>query len=287
MWSIIALLFTCALIGFFIYSLYVPVIFKPLITSMIPSRQYECNDNARQISDTCTLYSRAKGSKLVVIFVGGSFITSRLHTHYGLSNALNEQLGDSYDILMFGYPTRFQNLYSSPTIRDTMLYINRIFSAEYISKYSEYHAIGVSAGALLASAFIRKESDKQASQDMKVPSIGLTFSTLVTICGVLTTEFHIKTITKLFDFYIMRSTPGRRHYSAFNLDSSVRKLVISAYNDFLFAQSNQLAMREQTTEKVFFQGPDLPHSFVQAHLLPESKVAIKRISDFIAQPLPI
>lgn len=286
MWSIVALLLTCAIIGFFVYSLYVPVIFKPLITSMLPSREYECNDNARHISDTCTLYSRARGEKLVVIFVGGSFIKSRLDTHYGLSNALNTQLGDGYDILIFSYPTRFQSFYSSPTIRDTMLYINGVLSAEYISKYSEYHAIGVSAGALLASAFIRKESDKQASREMSVPSIGLRFSTFVSVCGVLTTEFHVKTITKLFEYYIMRSTPGKGHYSAFNLDSSVRKLIISAYNDFLFAQSNKLVMREHATEKVFFQGPDLPHSFVQAHMLPESEAAIKRISDFIIHTLP-
>lgn len=281
MWSVIALLFTFAFIGFFIYSLYVPVIFKPVITSMIPSRQYEYNGNATKINDACTLYSHAKGNKLVVIFVGGSFIKSRLETHYGLSNALNEQLGDNYDILIFSYPTRFQNFYSSPTICDTMLYINSVLSEDYVKTYSEYHAIGVSAGALLAAAFIRKESDKQASQEMKVPSIGLKFSTLVTICGVLTTEFHLKTITKLFDFYVMRSTPGKRYYSAFNLDSSVRKLVISAHNDFLFAQSNQLVVREPMIEKVFFHSPDLPHSFVNSQLLPESKAAVKRISDFI------
>lgn len=245
---------------------------KPLISALVPNIEYQQNDNAKLIGKT-TLYSNPTSNhdKLIVVFIGGCGLFSNRNNFYGMTNVMNELMGSNYDILLFEYPVRFKN-----TILETMLAINKIL-VDYIH-YTTIHAVGVSFGSLLAGAFCQKEAFISKALAMKVPQIGMRFASLSAVSGVLDCSFSAQLMTSLFNFYIMRNTPGILNYTCYGLQ--IPRLVISATTDFLVAQTTRFIQNEVGQYKIY-NSKNLPHAFIQYINLEEAIDAIGRIRDFI------
>lgn len=267
--SILAsLVILCVLILIVLY----PEPIKPIISTLVPNIEYAPNDNAKVIGKT-TLYSHPTSNhdKLIVVFIGGCGLFSNRNNFYGMTNLLNDLMGPSYDILLFEYPVRFKH-----TVLETMLAINDILM-DYIH-YTTIHAVGVSFGSLLAGAFCQKESFPSKSLAMKVPQIGMNFSSLSIFSGVLDVEFSAQLLTSVFNFYIMKNTPGRSNYTCYGLQ--IPRFVISATTDFLVSQTTRFIQTEVGQYKIY-NSKNLPHAFAQYINLEESVDAIGRVRDFI------
>lgn len=272
--TIFTILISVLVIILLAWVVFYPEPIKYVLTALYPGQDYAPNENAKRIANT-TLYSSPNSShdKLVVVFIGGSGLYSRMDNFYGFSNKLNEMLGDEYDILLFEYPVRFKN-----TILDSMIAINKVL-VDYIH-YKTVHAIGISFGALLAGAFYQKEATLTKSIAMKVPQIGIKFTTLSVLSGVFECKFNADLMTKLFNFYIMRGTPSTINYTCYGIP--IPKLAISANTDFLVAQTVKFIQHEQCESKIY-KSQSLPHAFCQHINLDEAIDSIKLVSNFIVK----
>lgn len=266
--TLISVFIICLLVYFAIY----PEPIKFVLSALYINPEYEANENATKTAKT-TLYSNpgSKHDKLIVVFIGGGGLFSKMTNIYGFTNKLNELMGSDYDILTFEYPIRFKN-----TILDSMLAINKIL-LDYIH-YTTIHAVGISFGSLLAGAFYNKEMTLTKSSGMSVPQIGMRFTSLCVLSGVLECNFNVDIITKLFKFYIMRNTPGIINYTCYGLP--IPKFIVSANSDFLVAQTSKFIQNE-TCEYKIYDSKTLPHAFCQLTNLDEAVDSIKRVRDFI------
>lgn len=263
-----SILVLCVVIWIVLY----PEPLKLVLSAISPSVEYDANDNAKIIGNA-TLYSNptSKHDKLIVVFIGGCGLYSSQRNFYGFTNKLNELIGANYDILLFQYPVRFKY-----TVLESMLAINKIL-VDYIH-YETIHAIGISFGSLLAGAFCQKESFLSKSVAMNVPQIGMKFTSLTALSGVLECTFNAELMTSLFNFYIMRNTPGRVNYTCFGLQ--IPRFVVSATTDFLVSQTTRFIQLELGQYKIY-NSKNLPHAFVQFINLEEAVDAIGRVRDFI------
>lgn len=216
---------------------------------------------------------------VIVFFIGGSFLFQDLTSHYGIGNKLYELMGPkNFDVMLMQYPVRFGS-----TLQQSMLSINKTLS-DIMLKYKEFYAIGYSAGSLLASVFIQKELDADYSSKIKVPQIGLVFRKFVGICGLYYPVFVNNTIlTKLFKYYILRSTVSPSMYTVTSSMESIPKLVISNTTDFLYAQTAKFIQTVPNTAYKIYTNTNLNHTFIENIDLIESKDALELIQKFILQ----
>lgn len=217
---------------------------------------------------------------LIVFFIGGSFLFQDLTSHYGIGNKLYELMGPKkIDVMLMRYPVRFAS-----TVQQSMLSINKTLS-DVMLKYKEFYAIGYSAGSLLASVFIQKELDADYSSKIKVPQIGLSFKKFIGVCGLYYPVFMNNTmLTKLFRYYILRSTVNPSMYTVTSLMESIPKLVISNTTDFLYAQTAKFIQTTPNTAYKIYTNTKLNHTFIENVDLAESKDAFELIQKFILQP---
>lgn len=271
--TIFSILISILVIGLIIWLVVYPEPLKKVLSSLYPSPVYDPNKNARKVSSNVTFYTSpiSKGDKLIVIFIGGGGMFSKIENFYGLANQLNEYIGPDYDIVLFSYPVRFKN-----NIHDAMVSINKTLM-QYIH-YTTVHAVGISFGALLAGAFYQKETTAVKAKAMNLQQIGMRFSSLSILSGMIECKFNADILTKLFIYYIMDKTPGIIYYTCYGV--SIPKLIISASSDFLVAQTAKFIQTEPCEYKIF-QSTTLPHSFAQFINLEEGREAIKMVSDFI------
>lgn len=271
-WTLISTLLSIIIIGLTIWMIITPAPLKLILNKIYFQDDYNANVNANVTPDY-TLYSmpNSKHDKLIVIFVGGAFLFSIVSNVYGIMNVLNEKLTDKYDILTFSYPVRFKY-----TLKDSLIGINKILS-QFVH-YPVVHAVGVSAGVLLAGAFYQKESNLTVAQQMQVPQIGMQFKSFCGLSGIYETKLNTDLLTTLFDFYIMRNTPSKLKYTCYNMP--IPKYVISAKSDFLLAQTVKYAQNEPCQYHIY-DSLTLPHAFSQLINLPEALDSLDRISQFI------
>lgn len=272
LWSFLGLFITVIIIVVVVYFIINPTPVTLLLDKLNPGVIYKANSNALVNTDY-TLYSDPKSTheQLVIVFIGGAGLFSTVSNVYGLTNELNEQLGPTYDILTFNYPTRYKY-----TIQQTMLAINEKLK-NYIT-YTKIHVIGISFGALLAGAFFHKEAHSEISTQMGVPQIGMHFKSFIILSGLMETKFNSILLEKIFQMYILRGTPGIQHYSCYGI--KVPKFVISAKSDFLLAQSMKFIESEHCEYKMY-ESTILPHAFAQLIHLDNSKDSIQRMVKFI------
>ncbi|AQN78591.1 ACH96177.1 GrBNV gp19-like protein [Kallithea virus] len=273
-WNILSILITVIFVIALIWFVLYPTPIKYVLQCFVPKTEYEPNANYTTVKNYI-LYTNAKSNhtKLIVIIPGGAGLLNSIANIYGFMNKLNETLGDDYDILTFSYPVRFKH-----TIRDSMLRVNEVLSD--FTHYEEIHGIGLSFGSLLLGAFNNKESNILSSQQMQVPQIGIKFKTFTGICGMYQPFFNVKLLTWLFDFYIMRGTPGIKLYSCYGMP--IPKLIITSNSDFLVSQSTKF-LQSENAESLSYPTANLPHTFPQYINLPEAQQSIVKIVDFIKQ----
>lgn len=265
----ISLLFTFIILGLVVWILLFPDPIKKVLNYAYPSVPYEVNENAK-VTDEYTLYSNkdSPADKLVVVFIGGSGIFSNVSTVYGFTNHLNTALGVEYDILTFPYPVRFKY-----TVHDTLVHITNLL--RNFLHYNEYHAIGISYGAMLFGGFYQKESNADIAREMQVDRIGINFRSFTGISGIYSSQFNISLLTKMFHFYILRKTPGNKYYSCYGIrDISV--FVISSLSDFLLSQTINF-LNSEHPESYIYRTKKLPHNFPQLLNLPEATDCIDRV----------
>lgn len=270
MLSVLKIVFTVLILFLLIRFLWKPVYIKTILNKLSDPIEYNLHENAK-IQKNYILYSKEGNKNLTIIFHGGAFLFSDFKNAYGFSNSLYEHL-KTFDILIFQYPVRFDF-----TIEQAMIAINDILK-NFINRYDNYTAIGVSAGVLLMGTFLQKEMNKDVAQKICVPQIGLNISKFVAINGVFDTNFNNSVLNKLFSFYIMRGTSSIKNYSCYNL--SVPKLIISNTYDFLYEQTKNYIKTEQCSLKIF-QNKNLDHRFIFYQNLNETNIAIKSISSFL------
>lgn len=271
---------TVLVLGSLILLLIFPLPAKPLLYHAFYSPVYEPRDSDSTVTverrNDYTLYratdEQRQNERLIVVLIGGAFLFNNLRTHYGFSNLLHERASkDGYDLMVVRYPVRFRN-----TMRDMMLSLNKSLSE--VLRYRVYHAIGFSAGALLAGTFVRKEDDKAYAEKIRVPQIGLRFSSFVGLCGLYEPVFDVQLFTRLFSFYVSRGTPGAKLYTCYGL--RIPRFVVSSNQDILYAQTVKYLRSEPDVRRKIFD-KRLPHSFVQMINLPESVETIDLIAQFI------
>lgn len=165
--------------------------------------RYALADNGREYAHTTLYTGRGCGEKsLLVWFGGGGFYYSDRRSAYGLLNALSAALPD-FDVLAFDHPVRFLH-----TVRESLLAVNAALASDN-RRYRDYHAVGLSSGALLMGAFQTKETSAAAATATRVPTVGIRFASMVGVRGL----YDARPDDPWFQFYVMRGTPGRQHYS--------------------------------------------------------------------------
>lgn len=218
---------------------------------------------------------------LLIWFHHGGLVASRSSDAYGLLNELYDALNDdkhNLDILTFDYPT----VSYTTSVKDIMLYFNELFQSLNIAQeYRHIYGCGFSAGALLMGAHQAKEENAEKAKLMQVPAIGVKFSCLIAISGLLTSSFHNRFLDYTFKRYYFRGTPSYNLYSWFSLDyNSTRKLVITTQSDFLLKQSYHYVSR-YTCEYAFFPNKSLDHCSLLQLNVQECQDTIKKIATFI------
>lgn len=272
--TLVSVIVSVVVLTLLVWLIITPAPLKYIFAAAFPTIDYSPNANAKVTKDY-TLYAnpKSKGEKLIIVFIGGSGLYSKIENIYGFTNTLNEKLNEDYDIVTFKYPVRFTH-----TVLDAMLSINNTLSK--FLHYKEYHAVGISFGALLAGAFYQKEHFKEASIAMRVKQIGIHFKSFSGLSGMYETSFNVELLTRMFDFYIMRNTPGKAWYTCYNMaiykDVGLPKLAISAESDFLVAQTLKFLLTEASSSKIY-KSQTLPHSFSQLIHLPEALNSIDRV----------
>lgn len=216
--------------------------------------------------------------KLIVVFIGGSFLFKALSSHYGIGNKLYELFkNDNFNVMLLSYPVRF-----SATLQQSMLSINNTLQEIALTQYDEFYAIGYSAGALLASVFIQKEMDINYSKRINVPQIGLNFKKFIGICGLYYPSFENNSIlTRLFKFYILKNTTAASLYTCGNSLERIPKLIISTVTDFLYNQTTKFIQTIPNTVYKVYTNPSLNHTFIENVDLKESKDAFELMYKFI------
>lgn len=273
-------LITLFVLGTLILLFIFPVPAKPLLYHAFYSPLYELRDSDADVTverrNDYTIYRAADGKRqnerLIVVVIGGAFLFNNLRTHYGFSNLLHKHTSkDGYDLMVVRYPVRFRS-----TMRDMMLSLNK--SLDNALRYRIHHAIGFSAGALLAGTFVRKEDDRTYAERIRVPQIGLRFASFVGLCGLYEPTFDVQLFTRLFSFYVARGTPNAKLYSCYGL--KIPRLVVSSNRDILYAQTEKYLRSEPDVQRKIFTDK-LPHSFVQMVNLPESITTIDLVAKFV------
>lgn len=271
--KMIRTLISIVILIFIIWVVIVPSPIKYIISFIYPSINYDVNSNAK-ITKKYTIYRnpRSNNTNIIVVFIGVGGVYCKLDSVYGLTNCLNERLGNEFDIITFNYPVRFK--YS---ILDAMESINN--SLIGLSKtYKNIHAIGISFGALLAGAFYNKEQSLDISLKMKIKRIGINFKSFIGLCGLYETNFNNSLLTNLFNFYIMRNTPYIRKYTCFEMQ--IPRLIMSATSDLLINQTYKYIRTENVKSKIY-KSKTLPHGFFQFVNSSESQDAIENMIVFI------
>lgn len=252
-----------------------PVILKPMLRRYAASMRYEPLPVAKR-SSQYIVYSESEPSEikqrdLIVLFIGGAFLIQSIEAYYGIANQLYTLMSKTHDVLVVQYPVRFAH-----TITESMLVLNQTL-AEVAMPYKACHFVGFSAGALLAGTFIRKEMNKLVSQSIEVPQIGLRVDSMISVCGMLYSSFDNDILNWVFQYYIMHKTKSPKSYGAQALN--VPTLVISCKDDILYNQTVRYVQSEPCQSKIFDER--LPHVFAQMINLPESKIVVERIAEFI------
>lgn len=281
-----------------LYTLYTPIIIKPIIRKFINSTYEPLNEaSVIEKSDNYILYGGRTTSqitttekssttnkykpqnltayefyapnnnkrenddskKLAVFFIGGSFLFNDLASHYGIGNKLYEMMGGKCDLLLLRYPIRFKN-----TLQQAMLEVNKSL-AKFQTKYTKFYAIGYSAGALLATIFIQKEENLQYAKQINIPQLGLKFEKFVGICGLYYPEFtNNPLLTKMFKFYILRGTQSGKLYTTYDkLMESTPKFLLSTTGDFLYKQTIQIINTQPNVSYKIYTNGDLNHTFIE------------------------
>lgn len=272
--TIISLIISLIIICLFIYIIIIPIPLTYIVKIFQKRVEYQPNDFAK-ITPDYTLYSHnnSQQKNLIVVFVGGAFVASNVSTVYGITNSLNDYFKEKYDILIFSYPVRFKY-----TLNDTLLHANKILS-KFIH-YENIHILAISAGALLAGVFCKKEADKTTSVEIGIPQIGIKFKSFIGICGVYDYRFKSDLITQLFKIYILKKIKKISYYTCYGIN--LPKLIISSKYDFLIQQTVDYIQKEPTKDYKIYE-TYLPHSFVQLINLSDSINALQRICTFISQ----
>lgn len=270
--GIISVIVSLLLLALVIWLVITPTPVKYILSRTFTYSPYMANANAT-ITERYTLYKSATSQlqNLIIVFIGGGFLYSSVTNIYGITNYLNEKFQNDYDILTFAYPVRFKH-----TIHSAMLVINEILK-DFIN-YEHVHAIGVSAGTLLAGAFYQKETHPEKATAMKIPQIGMHFKSFIGLSGIYEPVFNSKVVSGLFKFYIMRNTPSIKHYTCYRM--GIAKLVISAQSDFLLAQTSKYIQTEPNDNHIY-PSTTLPHAFSQLINLDEARDSLDRVYDFI------
>lgn len=125
-------------------------------------------------------------------------------------------------------------------------------------KYKHVHAIGISAGAMLAGAYQTNEFNT-THQNMRLDRVNKSFDSIVSICGLLVPSFYDKYLDHTFKFYIMRGTPNYESYTCSNLTTPM--LVISAENEYLFSQSYHFISQNNKIPYKVYTALYLSHTF--------------------------
>lgn len=272
---ILGLILAVLLLALLVWIALRPTIVKPILRKIMKSPQYEPLDVAQRHTNY-TLYAKDADPKrrdLIVMVIGGAFLIQSISSYYGVANQLYTSMSRTHDVLVVGYPVRF-----SHTIQQAMLSLNDTL-ANVAMPYKACHFIGFSAGALLAGTFIRKELNQQISRSIDVPQIGLRVDSMTSVCGLLYSTLNNNALNLLFGYYILHKTPSSKSYHAQALN--IPTLIISCTNDILYQQALRYIQSEQCETKIFNER--LSHIFVEQIDLPEAKIAVKRIIEFIGK----
>lgn len=114
-----------------------------------------------------TLYEGKSSKDLIVWFNGGGFHTTDRRTSFGLLNNFMNVSKSEFDIITFDYNTRFKY-----TVHDSLIKCQKV-TAKFLQKktYDYMHAIGISAGVMLAGAYQTNELNDIANSKMKLDRV--------------------------------------------------------------------------------------------------------------------
>lgn len=220
---------------------------------------------------------------LVVIVLGRSFMTtSPRNEDVGFANKLYEGVKTKCDLLVVGYPGR-----DDTSIIEILRHItNTVQEATAKKEYSGgFHFVGLSSGAMLAGAFIRKEIRPDIAKILDVPRLGLRICSFSSVCGIFTFN---SLINPAIDAQIRRVILGPiRAHGIFDISSGFHNIptcVITAKSDFLHSQSRDFIAKFKSTNYVTSRY--VPHLFTRIVGLPEAQEATSVLARFIVAQRP-
>ena len=238
-------------------------------------------ENLTIINEVESIFQQANrnaNQRLLLVFIGGGFIYNLKENYYPFCDALCTSGSNNFDILIFNYPTRFEN-----NLHQTMLAINSILK-KYHKAYSEFYGLGISAGALLCGTFIAKETSERISTALAIPAIGLQISKFIALDGLLDiNNLTAKSVINflLFKLLIVKNVENSYLYNCNNIPETVNKLLITTDSDFLFRSQTKLYSAVNTEKMVLENTSHLRHCFFQNLSHPETKKIIMKINSFL------
>lgn len=286
--TILSVIVTLLLLICLIWLILRPSPLKFIMKCMQPPAIYDPDPKYAEEKSKYTIYTEAtaaaadgkaikpkqQATGLIVVFVGGAMLTSNRKGVYGALNYIySKQEMRNYDLLVFSYPVRFKY-----TLHDTMLAINEVLK-DFVN-YERIHAIGFSIGTLLAGAFYHKEQNKSMAEAMKIPQIGMQFTSFIGVCGMYESKFAADVLTKIFRFYILKNTPASIYYTCYGM--TIPRFIISSTSDFLFSQTSKY-IQEQSVKYKVYNSKTLPHSFPQYINFTEARDSLDKMMEFIQQ----
>lgn len=214
-------------------------------------------------------------TNLVVWFNGGAFLTTDRRASFGTINCLMQKGHNNTDIVTFDYPTRFKY-----TVQQSLLHAQKIAQLFFKTRhYKSVHAIGMSAGVMLAGAFQMNEINNDANKKMKLPRTGIRFQSIVTLCGLMMPNFQDRYLNAAFKFYMMRGTPGAEFYTCENITTPM--YVVSADSEYLYSQSFRfIQSNSDVRHDLFSNASYLKHTFPLEIEYNETQRVIDNIIDF-------
>ena len=258
------------IITFTVLQFYKPTIVVWLWNNTTISYTY---DNKGVEDGNLTLYQRSnKPSKSCILwFGGGAFISGSKKGVYGMMNAIHES-ELNIDQITFTYPLRFDY-----TLQDMIKSANDVV-LKFKDTYKSFHLIGISAGALLAGTFARKEMLPNTADHIQVEKLGVTVKSLSFLSPCLSFDFQSSIVAAIAKYYIGRGTPYLSEYNCNNLH--LPTLIVTSVSDPLSELSKTFSKSNKCTLKTY--SDDVTnHAFMLNMAYKQSHEVISLLVDFI------
>lgn len=262
------------IIALILWQLYTPTVIIPILNNYFKTSDYDCIGG--KVVKDYTIYEKPNAVGCLLWLPGGSFVTALRPPTYGLLNEFHARTDFPYDQIVYEYPCRFKS-----NLLETLKAITK--QASILSKYKSIHVLGISAGALFAGVFTKKETDSNMANYLGIESIGLPIQSLCLLspCSSLQ-QFSSNILNSLAKFYLGRGTKNFQYYNCSGI--TVPVYLVTSQSDPLSTTALKIINSNASYKyKVYDDDKISGHAFMQNISFPRTQEVIEQVASFIQE----